>query len=199
MGNGTATSVRDPEAEYLANLRYLDGRGDKLNYGCDIRVHLPLLRFLARGNVLEIGCRRTACSTSALLCGVMENGGHVYSVDLEVEGPCSDVFEGHPQWSFLHADSCNDYQKILDFIPRPLDLLFIDGAHSQAMVLNDLQKYEPLVKPGGYTLLHDTDFWDGNADYCGVKQAIADYGKPCIFYPGSFGMGVIRQNATWGF
>jgi cephalosporin hydroxylase len=191
--------MRNPEEEYLANLRNLTGRGDLLNYGCDIRVHLPLLRFLAVGNVVEIGCRRTACSTSALLCGVMERGGHVYSIDLEEEGPCSDVFAGHPQWTFIKGHSCDDYEAIIAQIPRPINLLFIDGAHSQSMVLSDLQKYEPLVKPGGFTLLHDTDFWDGNADYCGVRQGIEKYGKPAEFLPGSFGLGIIRKQENWGF
>src|SRR6185312_15211221 len=125
MGNGTTTSTRSPEAEYIENLRYLDGRGDKLNYGCDIRIHLPLLRFLAKGNVLEIGTRKSACSTGALLCGIHENGGHLYSVDLEIESPCSGVFEGDEQWTFIKGDSCNDYEHIMRCIPRPLDLLFI--------------------------------------------------------------------------
>lgn len=149
--------------------------------------------------MLEIGTRKSACSTSALLCGVHEQGGHVYSVDLEIESQCADAFAGDPQWHFIHADSCNDYDLIMRQIPRPLDLLFIDGAHSQAMVLSDLQKYEPLVRPGGYTLLHDVDFNDGHPEYCGVREAIGDYGKPCIFMPGSFGLGVILKEGSWGF
>lgn len=188
--------MRDAEAEYLSNLRSLTGRGDLLNYGPDIRIHLPLLRFLAHGNVLEIGTRNSACSTGALLLGVRENGGHLYSVDLEIESPCSDVFAGDPQWSFLHADSKADEAKIKEFIQAPLDLLFIDGGHSQAQVLSDLRLYEPLVRPGGVTLLHDTDFNDGHPEYCGVREAIVEYGKPAQFYPGSFGLGIVRKTAS---
>src|SRR6266566_8705318 len=91
----------------------------------DIKDHLPTLRAAACGNVLEIGVR-TGISTSALLCGVEEHGGHVYSVDVD---NCL-IFAEHPQWTFLHKNSVVEKESILAAIPKELDLLFIDGDHS---------------------------------------------------------------------
>lgn len=99
-----------------------------LNLPCDLSAHLPLLRYLARGQVLEIRVR-AGISTAALL-GVQENGGHVYSIDADPS--CGGVYEGHQLWTF-HGHSRDDAQRILGLLPR-LGLLFIDGDHGWEMV-----------------------------------------------------------------
>lgn len=38
---------------------------------------------------------------------------------------------------------------------QPVDVLVIDGDHSEAGVRNDFAMYAPLVRPGGLVLLHD--------------------------------------------
>ena len=38
---------------------------------------------------------------------------------------------------------------------RPIDLLFIDGDHSEAGVSADIAKYAPFVQAGGCIFLHD--------------------------------------------
>src|SRR3984957_18508138 len=44
----------------------------------------------------------------------------------------------------------------------PIDLLFIDGSHMIGDVQRDVQKYVPLVRPGGYFVMHDYYGWFQN-------------------------------------
>lgn len=155
-----------------------------LNHWSDVQTHLPTLFEAARGNVLELGVR-AGVSTAALLAGVEAHGGHVWSVDRD---DCSPVFAGHPQWTFVQADSLDD----LD-VPGELDLLFVDTEHTEERTIAELWTWGPLVAPGGVILLHDTD--DGST-YPGVRNAIEAYCKDTGLTPeyheGSYGLGVIR-------
>ncbi len=47
----------------------------------DTHAHLPFIKSVAKGNVLEIGVH-CGISTTALLAGIEENGGHLWSVDV---------------------------------------------------------------------------------------------------------------------
>lgn len=109
------------------------------------------LRSLAHGNVMEIGVRDGA-STSAFLLGVADNGGHVYSVD--VDSRCGTLFAGHPSWTFIGLNS-TAYKKVNERIPFELDLLLIDGDHSRYGVMSDFIHYAPRVRRGGLILFHD--------------------------------------------
>lgn len=155
-----------------------------LNHWSDVQTHLPTLFEAARGNVLELGVR-AGVSTAALLAGVEAHGGHVWSVDRD---DCSPVFAGHPQWTFVQADSLDD----LD-VPGELDLLFVDTEHTEERTIAELWTWGPLVARGGVILLHDTD--DGST-YPGVRNAIEAYCKDTGLTPeyheGSYGLGVIR-------
>lgn len=172
-----------------------------LAHWSDMQTHLPALFEAARGNVLELGVR-AGVSTSALLAGVEAHGGHVWSVDRD---DCSPVFAGHPQWTFIQADSL-DTEAISGAIGWPkttyyndLSLLFIDTEHTEGRTLAELQTWGPLVRKGGAIMLHDTD--DGST-YPGVRNAILAY---CIerdltpeFHEGSYGLGVIRAGSASG-
>jgi predicted O-methyltransferase YrrM len=155
----------------------------------DIFEHLPALRAEAHGNVLEIGVRGGA-STSALILGVRERGGHVYSVD--ITAACgTDVFLDDPQWTFLHGHSEYDAARILSKVPISLDVLFIDADHSYRAVQSDLAKYGPRVRKGGVILLHDTEL-----EGAGVRRALVEYaeklGSVPELRPGCYGLGVLR-------
>lgn len=152
----------------------------------DVQGHLETLFDCARGNVLELGVR-AGISTAALLAGVEQHGGHVWSVDRD---DCSPVWTSHPQWTFLQADSLDEARIA---VPNVLDCVFIDTEHTETRTIAELELWGPRVGPGGVILLHDTD--DGST-YPGVRNAIAYY---CItrdltplYMPGSYGLGVIR-------
>lgn len=167
-------------------------KGIRWQYGeTDIHVHLPLLKSIARGNVLEIGVRFGA-STAALLAGVEENGGYVWSVDTE---PCEfayGLFRDHARWQFIQMDSKSYYLR--DFVPRELELLLIDGDHSYEGVLADLTNFGPRAK---VVALHDISPTYHSSGTPEVLRAIGAYLKSrprqrqMVVYPGSNRMAVL--------
>jgi predicted O-methyltransferase YrrM len=168
----------NPEEVYKAQV---DGTMDS-----DIRDHMPRLRQLSKGNVFEIGVRH-GISTAALLCGVKDNHGHVWSAD--VNDWCEKLYADDPNWTFINAHSVNDCQRILGMLPRPLDLLFIDSDHKFDSTIHELRTYGPLVrKDGGAILMHDTELVG-----VGVKAALELYakeiGKTPAYATGSYGLG----------
>lgn len=52
--------------------------------------------------------------------------------------------------------------------PRPADIVFIDSSHEYAHTCAEIVAYEPLVRPGGVMVFHDTGFDD-------VARAVADW------------------------
>lgn len=151
----------------------------------DVQEHLPRFREAARGYVLEIGVR-TGMSTSAFLAGVEENGGHLWSVDIE---DCSRLFPDHPQWTFLHADSILHSRFLLETLPRELELLFVDGDHTEEGCLSDLNTYGPRARR---IMVHDTSA----PNFPGVRRAVLDYvshsRRICRFLEESYGLAVIE-------
>jgi hypothetical protein len=149
----------------------------------DIQGHLPKLFEAAHGNCLEIGTR-TGLSTSALLAGIEEMGGHLWSVDIN---DCP-VFVGHPNWTFVHADSIKDVDFLKNILPESLDVLFVDGDHTYEGALADLNNFGPMAK---LIFVHDTQA----PDYPGVRKAVDEYcikaDRKVIYHEGSFGMAEI--------
>lgn len=146
--------IVDVQAKYTAMLT-----DEKL----DTHAHLPFLKEHAKGNVLEIGVH-CGISTTALLAGLEENGGHLWSVD--VHPSCRYVWYGHPQWTF-----CCPWSGDAVMPDLPLDVLFVDGDHSYKWVMNDLEAWGPKVKRGGLILCHDAD----TPSFPGVADAIRHY------------------------
>jgi len=150
----------------------------------DVQEHLLYFYQSAKGNVMEIGVRGGA-STSALLAGVVDHGGHLWSVDVN---NCR-VFD-HPQWTFIQADSIREKDRILAQIPDELEVLFVDGDHSYEGCLSDLQAFGPRAK---LILIHDCLCPD---TFPGVRRASEEYaaslGVPLTIREGSYGLGVIN-------
>ncbi len=179
-----------PEIEHTPTLsRYYA----ELARDSDIRHHLPLLRSLARGNVIELGTRGGA-STIALLAGVERNGGQVLSIDID---DCSSVAAGHPHWAFLRGDSTDEraVQAAIEAGYAPADLLLIDTLHTRPHVLAELQRWEPVVAAGGTICVHDI------VSFPGVRVAIEHYvaGRQDLdvtYVLPNNGMAVIRKAAA---
>lgn len=149
----------------------------------DIQGHLPRLYEAARGECLEIGVR-AGMSTSALLAGIEERGGHLTSVDIN---DCP-VFAGHPSWSFIRANSVGDAD-IKQLLAKEYEILFVDGDHSYEGALSDLTAFGPKAKR---IFVHDTDA----PDYPGVRKAVEEFvkqtGRNVTYWPGSYGMAEIQ-------
>jgi predicted O-methyltransferase YrrM len=133
----------------------------------DVDMHADWLSSVAKGIIFEIGVR-TGISTASFLRGLEKNGGHLYSC--EINPTCSDIFAGHPQWTFILGDSRKP-ETIVTKIPNKLDILMIDGDHTYEGVKDDLNNYTPLVKSGGRIILHDVcSGYDP-----GVRQAFDEF------------------------
>jgi SAM-dependent methyltransferase len=137
----------------------------------DIQRHLPRIRRVAHGTVLELGVRG-GNSTAAILAGVEDRGGAVWSVD--VDPRCADVFAGHPNWHFVCADSRDVAAIRAAGLPEQLDLLFIDTLHEYDQARDELEAWGPSVRPGGRILLHDVEVapgvWRAVRDYCATNR-----------------------------
>lgn len=136
----------------------------------DIHEHLMTLYMLTvqskAKTVVELGTR-SGESTLALLFGVKETHGKVFSLDIAT---CDDAkklvmknrLDGY--WKFLKGDDLKQKWN------KSIDHLFIDSSHTYQQTLSELKKYEPYVKRGGVITMHDPFIY-------GVKRAVVEYFK----------------------
>jgi Methyltransferase domain len=159
----------------------------------DMKDFVPVLREHAHGRILEIGVRDGA-STSAFLSGIDARGGTLFSVDTS---DCSGLFT-HPAWTFQQADS-----KTLDFPEASFDTILIDGDHSRAGYISDLNNSWRWIKPGGLIFSHDIapepgqTQEDGGGDFPSIAIKEEYYNwctrTGCLHkeYPGKYGLGMM--------
>lgn len=157
----------------------------------DMQAHLPRLADLARGTCLELGTRYGA-STAALLSGVREQGGRVWSVDSD---QCSHLFDCD-EWTFVQADSCDVASVEQAGLPDQIDLLLIDTLHTRAQVLRELDTWVPRICDGGMILLHDTE--DVTGEPTEVAAAVQEWAVRTGYTlmrhrPGSYGLTEIQM------
>lgn len=159
--------------------------GRNLQDYSDMQGHLFRLRNYSHGDCMEIGVR-TGVSTSAILAGIEEVSGHLWSFDVN---DCP-VFGGHPDWTFSKLDSIKESEKVKSVIPETLQMLLIDGDHTYEGALSDLENYAPRAK---VVFVHDTEC---PLTYPGVRRAVEKFvkhsGRSVAWHPESFGMAEIR-------
>lgn len=188
------SALAEPTPQEKVALRFAQGRA-----AGDMAAFMDWIREHAKGTCLEIGTRDGA-STSALLSGVEQHGGVVMSCDID---DCSHLFAGHPQWKFLRTSSQNKALRV-----PPLDLLFVDGDHERSAYRADLERFYPLVKPGGLILTHDIHPEPGHEFYMvGLREEFFDFAKKNSLehyeLPGYAGLGVmvkaplIESDESW--
>lgn len=168
--------------------------------GNDIQDEMPYLLARAEGyqqvRILEIGVR-SGRSTSAFLAACACVGGHLWSVDINPPYvPPWWLDCGY--WTFTQAAS-------LDVDPRvawgvdEFDIVFLDGDHSEQMVLAELRKFTPFVAKRGWIGSHDTKLTDPAlaGQVPGVASALdlfcAETGRQWAERGGQFGLGVIED------
>lgn len=150
----------------------------------DISEHLPLFALLVHEfdlkRIVELGTR-SGNSTLVLLEAARQVGGSVLSMDVE---PC---LEAHQRvkdagldslWSFWQA---NDLEVPSSQIPQPIDLLFIDTLHTYTQLKAELTKYAPLVRSGGWIVIHDYVAFNGLTD--AVQEYVVQHPSRFRFYP----------------
>lgn len=104
--------------------------------------------------ILELGTRK-GISTTMFLQVCQENGGHLYSVDIE---DFSDIFSGD-NWTFILSDSvaidkiCNKYPELKNGI----DILLIDSLHKRSHVEKEMYGWFPLLNKNAIIFFDDLD------------------------------------------
>lgn len=152
----------------------------------DIQHHLPLLFSLAKGDVLELGTR-SGVSTAALLAGVEQRGGHVYSVDLDPRS--AGVAVGHPQWTFRQGNSRSG-ELFETFGNMTFRTLLIDTLHTEPHVYDELNLWHSRMEPGGTICVHDTETFPGVR--VAVERFCREEGWAVTFVRPGNGMAVIE-------
>jgi len=191
-GSGVVTTIKDA---WL----------DRLSKWSDIQEYMPFLCEQAASRdkpvILELGSRR-GNSTFSFLAGVADNGGHVWSCDIDdvrkIVGGIG-PWARSPNWTFIHGDDMDP--AVQGQLPAEVDVFFHDTSHEYEHTMGELRAYMPRVKKGGIALFHDTNVrswpgyeWDG--EFPPVHQALDDYcaeaGLQWENRPGKYGLGVIH-------
>jgi hypothetical protein len=114
--------------------------------------------------IVEIGS--AGGQTSVHLVRYCPQIDEIHTVDIEPPGPKEQAaIDSLEKLEFIHAPSTDAAKHFAD---KSLDLIFIDADHSAKAVFEDLEAWEPKVKPGGVLAGHDY----GSHNHPGVKPAV---------------------------
>jgi predicted O-methyltransferase YrrM len=115
------------------------------------------------GVIVEIGSWRGKSTTCLGLGSKAGNQVPVFAIDPHSEHTFGD-FEKN-----MEAAGITDLvtpmpgrsQELAEGFDRPIELLFIDGAHQYDLVLEDFERWVPKVVEGGVVAMHDTTWFEG--------------------------------------
>lgn len=126
----------------------------------DIHQHLVTLHNLvtsiAAKTVIELGVN-TGESTVAFLEAVEATQGELYSVDIQLLPATKAMLESYgitKRWKFTLQDDI-EYAKTWP-ADKKADLIFIDTSHTFDHTTKEIATYEPILRPGGIMVFHDT-------------------------------------------
>lgn len=123
---------------------------------------MKLAALVGTKTVLEIGAG--PCGTAVYFSDMVGEEGLVVSVDLPLDmgGTPQDYEDAAKEkaknWKLVRGDSASEetLQAVIEALEgRSVDLMFIDGDHSQESVRRDYGLYRPLVKERGVIAFHD--------------------------------------------
>ena len=118
--------------------------------------YLPWLYGLTVGinaqQVIELGVQEGG-STVAFLTALELTGGYLWSCDINAPvRRAGELVNRVSWWTFYRIPD----QDALELAPALCDILFVDTSHTYEQTLWELRNYGPLVRQGGYVLMHDT-------------------------------------------
>lgn len=166
-------------------------------HGTDIHQHLETLYKLvcsiSAKTVIELGVN-TGESTIALLEAVAITGGKLYSLDIFPRPDTEKMLQSYGltgPWEFIIAD---DLEYIKTWPKEKLaDIVFVDTSHQYEQTKKEIAAYEPIVRPGGIMIFHDTVSY-----YDGVQKPINEFLKTHKTYKyenknNCNGLGIMRK------
>lgn len=163
----------------------------------DIHQHLLTLHDLVTSMkaqvVIELGVN-TGESTVALLEAVAATGGKLYSVDIIPRPRTEAMLKSYGltgPWEFTVANDL-DYVKTWPK-DRFADMVFVDTSHEYQQTKAEIELYEPILRPGGIMVFHDTVSF-----YYGVQKPINEFRKIHRSWPYENrthcnGLGILRK------
>ena len=104
---------------------------------------------ISKPQILEFGVRHGQ-STEIFIKVCEKNDGFLYSVDID---DYKNKFNSK-KWKFIHCRDDN-YQLVEKFIPRQIDLIYLDSFHNAKHVEKIFYHYYPMVKQNGYFIIDD--------------------------------------------
>ena len=139
-------------------------------------------------NVLELGSRQMQSGRTFLSALSDNKKGILTAVDL---GDRSDrITDELMPYLRMVVGNTHDEKTLNKVNDREYNILFIDAGHSYEDVKKDYKMYSPLVKDGGFIILHDVV-----NENCGVPRFWAELDiKNKVTLPyGVAGLGIIRK------
>ena len=102
--------------------------------------------------ILEFGVRH-GISTNFFLDMCEKNDGFLYSVDMD---DTSKKFNSE-KWKFIHGRDDN-FKLVESFIPKKIDLIYIDSFHDAEHVAKIFFHYYPFLKDNGCLIIDDVSW-----------------------------------------
>lgn len=148
---------------------------------------LNLLSFILTGNGLQIG--GFVGVTHCYLAACLQNKGSICTVDPNlshrgVENPflitSKMVMEfGLSKNSILICGYSIEQMRLFASLGVQFDFIILDGNHDYDAVVAEIKHATSILKPGGYLVLDDIDFWDGpkkvyNSFLSGYNKIVLD-------------------------
>jgi predicted O-methyltransferase YrrM len=167
----------------------------------DIHQHLVTLHNLvtsiAAKTVIELGVNLGE-STVALLEAVHATEGTLISVDIQLLPNVVPMLTGYgliSRWQFNLSDDIAFGEAWQKDSKGQADIIFIDTSHTFDHTTKEIAVYEPILRPGGIMVFHDTvSFYDG------VQKPITKFLKTHKNWPyenktNCNGLGILRKPA----
>ena len=164
-------------------------KGDCLTHGTLYRLTLfTLMQGMQPRLVYEIGVGQVE-STTVFLSVLKREGGRLVSCDVTDHSQTITDASLRGHWTFHHCPS----EQFAKMLTEQADLIYIDGNHSFTGVRDDVVAFWPLLKTGGFMVLHDTDMLEGPGSVLALLRA---HGFETMELPWAFGFGLVRKRAT---
>ena len=113
---------------------------------------IDFLNSLDKPIILEFGIRH-GIPTKIFLEICEKKDGYLYSVDID---NYENKFNSQ-KWKFIHGRDDN-YNLVESFIPKEIDLIYLDSFHDAEHVGKIFYHYYPYLKKGGYFIIDDVSW-----------------------------------------
>lgn len=157
----------------------------------DAKDFLTFISIHAKGNVLHLGLCEKGYGVLALLYGIEQHGGHIWSV-IPYCPPIikTETFYAHPQWTLIESDPLEVQYARTGGVPEEVDLLFVNASFDQLDTVLMLKTWGHIVTTKGLIIVagiknHSVkSACEDFADSYGMKFRVrGDTDLGVIFYP----------------